>query len=338
MNAIAHATASEIILAGGQLPTHVQWMPPGRQTVQPVGFDAPFEMNVTAGLALQANTQLQELRRRAAAGRDAEPYFDFNHKDEGRSFIPSRFFWGGDDPKTGGIRAEGTWTGAGARAVRDGELCCVSASWVLNKFTNEFLGIKHNVGGLVPRSAFHAVQAFAKAGSAPISELDLTATIRRINQTYGVRVGLNSPEPLMEAADQLAQTNCTGYMLELNRLILLEPELGRYLEWKRTGTDPARNAELQAEINRLRAKTGEDTAVNSRAAADEMMALAKDYQKRLGLIFVEAWAMARNALRGENLPPEQQIANAVYMRALELRRTGLSFDEAYAAASAETTT
>jgi hypothetical protein len=168
---IVHAASSQIELAGTELPKHIQWMPPGKQLVQPMGFEEPFAMNVTAAIAVAADRQLQHLRSTAAAGRDAQPYGDFNHKDEGRSYIPKRFWWAGDDEKSGGVRADVEWTGAGAKAVREGELCCNSPSWRLNKVTKAFLGITHNVGGLVPRSAFHSIQAFAKAdGPAPISD------------------------------------------------------------------------------------------------------------------------------------------------------------------------
>jgi hypothetical protein len=190
---LAHAAASEINLLNGALPRDVQWMPPGRQTVQPLGFDEPFEMHVTPAIARRADAQLQELRSAAAAGRDVEPYLDFNHKDEGRAFKPTRFYWAGEDPKAGGIRAEGAWTGAGAKAVLDGELCCVSASWVLHKTTKEFLGIKHNVGGLVPRSAFHSIQAFAKADSSnqnPQTKTTMTDQEIQAAITNGITAGL----------------------------------------------------------------------------------------------------------------------------------------------------
>jgi hypothetical protein len=162
MNLNVHARA-ERELPAGQPPAHIQWMSPGRQTIQPMGMDAPFEMEVTSALAAKADAQLQQLRRKAAAGLDVEPYLDANHKDEARMAKAKRFWWGGDDLKTGGIRLDVEWTGAGIEAVRSGALPCVSASWMLNKFTKEFIGISPNVGGLVPRSAFTGIQVFAKA-------------------------------------------------------------------------------------------------------------------------------------------------------------------------------
>lgn len=159
---LTHAYAAAIDASGG-LPRDIQWMPPGRQVVQPLGFDEPFEMDVTREIADAADKQLQKLRSAHATGQDVEPYGDFNHKDEGRAFTAKRFFWGGDDPKEGGVRLELDWTGAGARAVREGELNVLSPTWVLNKITKAFVGVRHNLGGLVPRSAFHGIQAFAKA-------------------------------------------------------------------------------------------------------------------------------------------------------------------------------
>ena len=168
-NITVHARPAQE-LQKGNLPAQIQWMPPGLQTVQPMGIDAPFSMNVTPAIAAEAERQLQQLRRAAAAGKDVEPYGDFNHEDKGRAFKAKRFWWGGSDPKSGGVRLDVEWTGAGARAVLDGELPCVSATWMLNKVTNAFVGIAHNVGGLVPRSAFHAIQVFAKGGASTTSD------------------------------------------------------------------------------------------------------------------------------------------------------------------------
>lgn len=165
MQITASAAASEIEALDGVLPANLQWMPPGIQVVQPLGFDEPFEINVTPAIASAADRQLQNLIAKAKSGSDVEPYGDFNHKDEGRAFKVKRFFWGGSDPKEGGVRMEVDWLPAGAKAVLDGALCCISPQWLLSKTSKQFLGITHNVGGLVPRSAFHSIQAFAKADS-----------------------------------------------------------------------------------------------------------------------------------------------------------------------------
>ena len=160
-----HARPSTTLPAGNP-PAHIMWMPPGKQTVQPMGFDVPFTMDVDANLAAQADQQLQKLRSLAAAGQGPHPFIDANHKDEARMAKALRFWWGGNDPRNGGVRLDLEWTGAGASVVRGGSLPCLSPSWILNKVTKAFLGITANVGGLVTASAFQTMQVFCKAGSA----------------------------------------------------------------------------------------------------------------------------------------------------------------------------
>jgi hypothetical protein len=159
------AAAGKVQITGGALPTNLQWMPPGRHNVKPMGFEAPFEINVTPAIAAMADAQLQQMLSAHAAGQDAQPYIDINHEDKVRAFLPTKLSWGGEDPKSGGIRIEGKWTGGGANAALNGEQCVVSPSWALHKITKAFLGIKRNLGGLVPASAFHSIQAFAKANT-----------------------------------------------------------------------------------------------------------------------------------------------------------------------------
>jgi hypothetical protein len=53
----------------------------------------------------------------AAEGREDRPFFDFNHEDREASAWPTEFYWAGDDPQTGGVRARLEWSDAGKRAV-----------------------------------------------------------------------------------------------------------------------------------------------------------------------------------------------------------------------------
>ena len=202
----ASAAASEVEAVNGILPTNVQWMPPGKQIVQPLGFDEPFEMRVTPAIASSADRQLQQLRAKAAAGQDAEPYGDFNHKDEGRAFKAKRFFWGGDDPKEGGVRMEVDWTPAGAKSVLDGALCCISPQWFLSKATKAFLGLSHNVGGLVPRSAFHSIQAFAKADSSKPNQNQNMTTEDKSEIAKLIADAIAANNTTLEAKAKSAQT------------------------------------------------------------------------------------------------------------------------------------
>lgn len=71
--------------------------------------------------------------------------------------------------------------------MRDGELPYLSPSWVLNKLTKAFVGITSNVGGLVPSSAFHTMQAFAKggSGSAVLQDTPFMRRVRAVMEEKG---------------------------------------------------------------------------------------------------------------------------------------------------------
>lgn len=185
---ICHAAAGGLQIAGGVLPTNLQWMPPGKHDVQPMGFDAPFEINVTPAIAALADSQLQQMIAAHAAGQDVEPYIDINHEDKVRAFLPTKISWGGNDPKSGGIRVHGKWTGGGASAALNGEQCVISPSWALHRVTKAFLGIKRNLGGLVPRSAFNSIQAFAKAdvGAGALGEYQFSIQAKAYAATHQI--------------------------------------------------------------------------------------------------------------------------------------------------------
>jgi hypothetical protein len=144
------------------VPDDIQWMPPGVHEVWPDGFESPVTVNVQPEVARIANTQLQELRRVAAAGGGSWPFMDFNHEDGEQSGEPLEFFWGGNDPKTGGVRLRVSWSHAGEQAIKGRSWRSFSPSWRMHKKNNAFLGIGLNVGGLVNRPAFKSIQIAAK--------------------------------------------------------------------------------------------------------------------------------------------------------------------------------
>lgn len=151
--------------AAKPLPADIQWMPPGRHSVWPEGFDQEFEIDVTPQIAETANAQLQHMRSLAADGKGNWPFLDFNHEDRDQSAEPVRIYWGGTDPKTGGVRMAVNWSAAGEQAVRGKAFRSFSPSWRLHKDTHAFLGIRLNVGGLVNRSAFKSIQAVARGAA-----------------------------------------------------------------------------------------------------------------------------------------------------------------------------
>lgn len=150
----------------GALPADIQVFPPGKGmkfTLQ----DYPgqhFEMDVDASVAAMANSDLQGMIARASAGQGSMPFADENHEDAAATFTPARYFWGGEDPKTGGVRLAGEWTPFGAGLVRAKAYRYFSGAFNFSKSRKKFLGLlNENVGGLVNRPGFATQAAFAKA-------------------------------------------------------------------------------------------------------------------------------------------------------------------------------
>ena len=119
--------------------------------------------------AVLVNTRLQQMLAAFTAGNGDRPYFDLNHDDKEASAHPTEFFWGGDDPKTGGIRAKVNWTGAGERAVRGKDYSRFSPSFYPDKDGN-VIDVPVNMGGLVNRAAFQKIQSVVRSKSAGAEE------------------------------------------------------------------------------------------------------------------------------------------------------------------------
>src|SRR5690349_10758387 len=93
-----------IDLAGDNLPSDIQWMPPGAHTIHASqsGRGVTCCVNVTAATAQFVQKKFAELKARADAGLEDRPFFDINHNDAEASAHPTEFFWAGSDPKSGG--------------------------------------------------------------------------------------------------------------------------------------------------------------------------------------------------------------------------------------------
>ena len=147
----------------------IQWMPPGAQ--EPVCFVAdeptPLKFTVKAQHAQAFNAQLQRLRSLAAAGQGDAPFIDFDHEDGRAAGRPTEFYYGGEDPKTGGIRLKGIWTASGKAAVKGPapEFTRFSPEWYFND-DHEPIGIGVNLGGLVNKAAFKTIASVKGGGSA----------------------------------------------------------------------------------------------------------------------------------------------------------------------------
>ena len=172
-----HASAQAAlpdIGSDGALPVDIQVFPPGKGvkfTLQ----DYPgqeFTADIDASTAETLNAHLQALLARAARGEGAEPFADKNHEDSERTFTPVKYFWGGDDPKAGGVRLVPNWVPFGAALVRAKAFKYFSQNFLFSKAKRKVLGlINENVGGLVNRPGFATQAAFAKA-AAPSTPTD----------------------------------------------------------------------------------------------------------------------------------------------------------------------
>ena len=147
------ATALTIDATKGA-PADIQYMPPGRHEVAPFvnGKPRPMTVNVNPAYAATFQGALDRAMAAAKAGQGDRPFTDFNHDDAAASGHPTQFYWGGDDPITGGVRAKMEWTGSGKAALEAGDYLRFSPQWVFSKKTGEPLGLPINVGGLVNRS------------------------------------------------------------------------------------------------------------------------------------------------------------------------------------------
>lgn len=153
-------------------------MPPGRHEIRPLIDGKPklITVTVTEATAKRVSEQLASLRSLAAAGKGDLPFFDFNHEDSASAGNPTEFYWGGDDPVTGGVRAKVEWSAAGKEAIDGRVFRRFSPAWDVEPKTGEILGIGVNVGGLVNRAAFRTIQPVtAKDGEPYMNDQDKQA-------------------------------------------------------------------------------------------------------------------------------------------------------------------
>lgn len=144
---------------GSRLPNEFQWAPPGVHSINASrgGKPTALTVNVDEMGARNVTARFAEYGAAASRGEGDSPYGDFNHDDQEASFHPKSFYWGGDDPRSGGIRVTIAWTGAGKRAVLGRDYSRFSPSFYVNDKTGEITGIPVCVGGLVNAAAFRRI-------------------------------------------------------------------------------------------------------------------------------------------------------------------------------------
>ena len=137
------------------VPADIQWMPAGKHTINASkeGKATKLDVVVTEDIIESLNKSLLEIK---AQGFDT--YIDFNHADEEASGWVESFFWGGDDPEIGGIRAKVKWSAEGAEALKGGSYKRFSPTF-LTDAKGKVIGTTPNAGGLVNRPAFREIAA-----------------------------------------------------------------------------------------------------------------------------------------------------------------------------------
>jgi phage I-like protein len=155
---IVHAISSEIL--GEDLPEDIQYLPPGTHsiTASKNGKPADLTLQVTAKTA----ERLQKSFDKITAGDREQVFIDFNHDDKEASGWVTGFYWAGDDPETGGVRAKVEWTSKGEEALQGKNYRKFSPTFTLNA-KGEIDGTTLNAGGLVNRPAFKDITPIVAA-------------------------------------------------------------------------------------------------------------------------------------------------------------------------------
>jgi len=175
----ALSTALELATANSntEVPVELQYMPPGTHRINASrnGKPVTLDIKVNASTAETLNGFLQAQMTKATEGNDDRPFFDFNHEDREAAAWPTEFYWAGDDPITGGVRAKIEWSGAGETAVKEKTFRRFSPTFIPDE-AGHVIGSETNMGGLVNRAAFKTIQPLFAKGENPGKPSSSSAT------------------------------------------------------------------------------------------------------------------------------------------------------------------
>lgn len=153
---------------GEAAPPSIQLFPPGVHKINAKGGDGnpvSLSVNVTEATAAAIKSCFDQMTAAAEAGTGPRPYLDFNHDDKEASGWPTDVFWAGNDPVTGGVRAKmtnadgvSTWSKPGEEAITGRSYRAFSPNFQFDRESGSVVGTGPNMGGLVNRPAFRAIQ------------------------------------------------------------------------------------------------------------------------------------------------------------------------------------
>lgn len=142
----------------------IQWMPPGIHQVRasrPDGKVVERTVLVDEEAANVVRTAWQGMMEAARDGSGDAPYLDFDHLDHDASAWVVGVAWGGDDPKTGGIRIDPDWSADGRAKVQGRSYRRFSPCFQLSEPSADgvcrVVGTSINMGGIVNRAAFQSI-------------------------------------------------------------------------------------------------------------------------------------------------------------------------------------
>ena len=161
-----------------QAPEEIQWMPPGTHTITATqdGKTKTITITVNEATAAIAQAALRDALARNARGEGPRPFFDFDHQNGEASAFPLEFSWGGEDPKTGGVRVRVEWSRAGADVVTGKSYTSFSPAFLLST-DGRLRGFPVNAGGLVNIPAFTRIAPLLAKSSSHESNVILAKVV-----------------------------------------------------------------------------------------------------------------------------------------------------------------
>jgi phage I-like protein len=166
---VVHAISS---LIGEEMPSDIQYLPPGKHNINATKNGKPTELEVE--VIKKTASELQKSFDKITASGLEQVFIDFNHEDAEASAWLKGFYWGGDDPVDGGVRAKVEWTSAGKDSLLGKNFRKFSPTFTVNS-RGEIDGTTLNAGGLVNRPAFKEITPVIaveyREGEAPIIDM-----------------------------------------------------------------------------------------------------------------------------------------------------------------------
>lgn len=288
-------------------------MPPGEHAITPMdegtGEGVDLTINVDASVLDLLASDADKIR---ASGH--ELYIDFNHNDDGGAagWVES-FYWAGEDPETGGIRANVKWSGEGVSALSGKKFKRFSPTFRTEDGKVTGLG-SANVGGLTNRPAFTTNQAVVAKNQEPKTKMDpedITKIAALVTASLGKTV--KAEEDDKKKDDELSALKAENQKLKDDK--------------KDSDAKSAKAAEEEDEKKDEAAKSAVDKAIKSGAVApkDEakivlLTAAAKQSPEAFEMLLSASKAPKQGSPRtvpvfegdaAAGLSPEQQISSAV---------------------------